>query len=133
MFVGVVTQLCYSCLPNPQGDEETFLLDSGATCHIVKKTCHMEGLTAINHTLIVGNNKSMISKQKGTIKILLQDNVLVLHNVLVIPEMATNIVSLGKLIDEGNSISMTAEALTISNSDTGNKLNVQREIDKNQG
>jgi hypothetical protein len=83
----------------------TFIADSGASCHMRNSTAGMYDLEDHVQMITVGNSESMLSKYKGKYKgtIIQQDGTymdLVLTDVLYIPDVWLNLISLTKAIKQ---------------------------------
>jgi hypothetical protein len=81
----------------------TFIADSGASCHMRNSTVGMFDLKDHIQPITVGNSAKMLSKYKGKYRgtIIQQDGTytdLVLHDVLYIPDLWLNLISLTKAI-----------------------------------
>ena len=64
MFVGMAM-----CQPtgSTEKDYERFLLDSGASCHIVKSEAGLHDLEDTDETVIIGDKSEMRSTKQGTL------------------------------------------------------------------
>jgi Reverse transcriptase (RNA-dependent DNA polymerase)/Zinc knuckle len=85
---------------------ENWLIDSGATTHVSTNTKCMTNLkTAYGGEFVrVGNNEKMKATAIGDLTLEQEGtgNKLTLTNVMVVPDFATNLVSVGRLTDKGN-------------------------------
>ncbi len=97
----------------------TFIADSGASCHMRNSTAGMYDLEDHVQMITVGNSESMLSKYKGKYRgtIIQQDGTymdLVLTDVLYIPDLWLNLISLTRAIKQpGISLSSKGELLSL--------------------
>ena len=105
MFVGMAW--CQSVQnPTQTGlEDETFLMDSGATSHIVSNERALTELEECDEKIIVGDKREIPVKKKGTLTLKTSgDHLVKLKDTLVVPEMALNVISIGKLAEQGNKV-----------------------------
>ena len=115
MFVGMA--FCGNALPTPSttGEEKTYLMDSGATSHIVSSDEEMTDLEDCNEDIVVGDNRTIKANKKGTLHLQTVDGkLLALQETLVAPEMGTCVVSVGKLTEKGNEVTMKSGSMKIA-------------------
>lgn len=78
-------------------DEETYIIDSGAIRHMVTIDCDMSDLVPFSHKITVGGRGTVHSTHRGTLTV----GELKLHNVLFVPDLGFNLLSVGCFSDEG--------------------------------
>ena len=131
MFVG----MCYC--QETQESEETFvgsvgnnegkfLLDSGASCHVVKDETMLTEVKSVKDSLIVGDGKEVQIFKTGTLTLSTDGGVIRLQDVKVAPTMAKNIISTVSLEKAGNKIEMSDGVMTISDRTGSHSVRVSR-------
>jgi hypothetical protein len=107
-----------------------YLIESRAMCHIVKDDKNMSNVMQKNKVVIVGDRRKMLLTNQGIVRIeTLEGNILTLFNTLYVPEMATNIISVSRLIKKGNAVMAKANKMTISNG--SNEIRIAKPEDCN--
>jgi hypothetical protein len=103
------TELSLSVLRNKHAmiTPDTFIADSGATCHMRGSTKGMFNLKHYTTSITVGNNSTMMSEKIGDYKgmVLQQDGSttnIILNDVLYVPDLFANLLSLTKAIEHKN-------------------------------
>jgi Reverse transcriptase (RNA-dependent DNA polymerase)/gag-polypeptide of LTR copia-type/Zinc knuckle len=113
MFVGMFE--CNQCSV-PPSEKNMWLLDSGASTHVVTSA---EGLlypSSSNESVRVGNGAALRATKQGTLQLKNKEgNLIQLEDVQVVPGFIKNIISLGKLSRSGNKISFSDTKLVIKN------------------
>ena len=124
MFVGMaIMQQCFEI----SGNDETFLIDSGATCHISKSDEGMTDIVQKKEMVLVGDKRRVYSERQGTLKLKTEDGkTIVLKNTLILPEMASNLVSLGLLLEAGNEAEFKQGHMKLT-SPSGNEVNIPKD------
>lgn len=135
MFVGVVwcqetkTKVVNSInMLNQDGTEVygRYLMDSGASCHVVQSEEGLEDIKECKDQVLIGDNSSMDATLEGTLLLETRDKVKVkLNNVKVVPGIAKNIISIGQLINAGNSIQIGSGQMILRNPG-GNKILIEK-------
>ncbi|CAM8942004.1 unnamed protein product [Rhodiola kirilowii] len=96
-----------TCLTSFKADSDVSILDSGATDHITPYSSLLSGITLLSdpqHVLMPNGDKVVV---KFTGNCALNEH-LVLKNVLLIPEIRFNLISVAKLVtDSGSSVAFT--------------------------
>ncbi|KAJ4728613.1 Retrovirus-related Pol polyprotein from transposon TNT 1-94 [Melia azedarach] len=129
---------------NNEGQENTWYLDTGANNHICgKRSMFVELDESTNGNVSFGDDSKVVVKGKGNILIQLKDGRhQFIGNVYYMPNMKSNILSLGQLLEKGYDIHMKDYSLFIRD-DKGNlitkvkmsknrmfSLNIQNDIAK---
>ena len=109
--------------------KEKFLLDSGATCHVVVDENMLSETSVVNETLLVGDKKEVPVLKTGTLTIKVEGATVKLADVKVAPTFAKNLISTVALADQGNVIQMSKSTLTITDSSGKYKITVPRNND----
>jgi len=82
-----------------------WMADTGASSHMVRSKHFLMEIEPCNVPIQVGNGEKVIAKEKGTIKLQVDNGdqglTITLKNVLYVPELIINIISLTKVIDLG--------------------------------
>ena len=113
MFVG----MCYEVgtfVGSTTDGKEKFLLDSGATCHVVVDETMLSEIASVEESLMVGDGNEVPVLKKGTLTLTTSGGTMKLSDVKVAPTFAKNIISTGALVKNGNKIEMTSCSMTIT-------------------
>jgi hypothetical protein len=108
----------FSCMDNSTFNNEgyfsdNFIIDSGATCHISNsRELFIEYEESVNKIIRLGNGKVLKVEGEGKIKIEVQnpnepgtiDRVFILEDVLHVPSMACNLLSVGAITFHGYNV-----------------------------
>jgi hypothetical protein len=126
MFVGA-TDWCMECSAptNPDGNER-YLLDSGASTHVVSNGDGLMNPSTSSESVRVGNGATLNATKRGDLNLKCGANVMKLVDVQVVPGFIKNIISLGKLSKGGNKISFEGTKLVIENPQ-GKRIVVEQE------
>ena len=126
MFVGITLTVQEK---NQVTDQERYLMDSGASCHVVSDEKLLTNLETTDDAIIIGDKSEMKVSKQGVLTLETNDgNRLKLEQVKVVPSIAKNIISVGRIMGSGNKVHMDNEAMTIENTD-GNKLKIAKDQD----
>jgi hypothetical protein len=129
MFVGMVEHVCKAVTIKASNEEQTFLLDSGASTHVIGKGKAVDGLfdpSTSSQTVRVGNGAVLKATKQGNLFLRKKDNILKLAGVQYVPGFVKNIVSLGKLSSSGYNINFQGRLLTIEMPSSGKKIMVEK-------
>ena len=108
---------------------ERYLMDSGASCHVVSDVKLLTNVETADDAIIIGDKSEMQVKQQGVLTLATKDgNQLRLEQVKVVPSIAKNIISVDRVMGTGNKVSMTSEVMTIEIK-SGGKLEIQKDKD----
>ncbi|RVW65975.1 Retrovirus-related Pol polyprotein from transposon RE1 [Vitis vinifera] len=91
--------------PSPASTDSWFL-DSGATHHLSHTVANIHNGTSYNGTdsVMVGNGKSLLITQVGHSFLHISAKPFVLHNVLHVPQLTSNLISVSKFCTDNNTI-----------------------------
>ncbi|XP_019242532.1 PREDICTED: uncharacterized protein LOC109222661 [Nicotiana attenuata] len=105
--------LLLACKGEESAEKHRWYLDSGASSHICGKKDLFVELEELNRgTITFGDSSRVKIKGKGTILIRLKDGShQLISNVLYVPEMKSNILSLGQLLEENYDIHLEDKKL----------------------
>jgi hypothetical protein len=112
-FCGVVHQVGAVDVMKVE-DKEKFLLDSGATCHVVVDETILRDVVSTKEYLVVGDGKEVQVHKKGTLMLATAGGTMKLSEVKVAPTFAKNIISTGALVKQGCKIEITSCAMKIT-------------------
>ncbi|CAB0006643.1 unnamed protein product, partial [Nesidiocoris tenuis] len=95
-------------------------IDSGCTSHMCNEAGRFSSLDTSDHTRVnLANNDSTDVNGKGTVKMCVSVNgkkqVMSLHNTLHVPELRSNLLSVGKITDQGLTVTFTSTSAEIKN------------------
>ena len=86
-------------------EENTWLCDSGTTCHLMNDPTGMYDIIKINETAIIGNGNGLEITKKGKLNVKVEQNdgstCDLTFEVKVMPEVAHQLLSLTMLMQEG--------------------------------
>jgi phage antirepressor YoqD-like protein len=86
-------------------EKNVWLVDSGSTSHMVKDKELFVTLDEQERTSVVVGNKAVIqSKGKGTVRINTKKGARYIQDVLLVPELENNLLSVGQIVDNDYSI-----------------------------
>ena len=101
---------------NESNEWETWLGDTGASCHVTSNDHNMMNLMeGDNDRIIVGDKRKCDVQGKGDLMLRSKQNkyLIELKNVRVVPSIGKNIISIGALLKEGGIMEGTNETLMI--------------------
>ena len=91
----------YVCFCSDNQDSEKWLLDSGASLHVSNSSSNFEYLQPEKTTVRLGDNRQVSATGRGTVKLLVKANgivnTLLLKDVVLVPELGVNLVSMAKI------------------------------------
>lgn len=103
------------------GYSDDWYIDSGASVHMTKhKNLFIEETTPDIKTIKVANNKSLPVQSSGKISLCVdnergQQNEILFTNVLYVPELATNLLSVSQIIKNGGQVKFNKDGCIILN------------------
>ena len=105
---------CFSSIES----SENWLIDSGCTNHMTHNKDLFRELSNANSTKVrVGNGKYIVVKGKGTIAISTYSGTKLISDVLYVPEIDQNLLSVGQLLERGYKVLFENESCLIKDSD----------------
>ena len=97
--------------PNP-GSDTVWYIDTGASNHMTGHKHLFEEMTEIEGSVSFGDASKVKVKGRGKVKFLRKNGMVgIIENVYYIPDMKTNILSVGQLMEKGYSIFMKNQTL----------------------
>ena len=115
MFVGMA-----ECVPitKQESNVKDFLMDSGASCHVVGSGDMLIDPETSKETIKVGDGTMMKATKQGTLLIQADNGARIkLTRVQVVPGIVKNIISTGSLARQGNTVTMEGKKLTVKNAE----------------
>lgn len=100
--------------------DDAWYFDSGATCHMTRANHRFTDETELEHNVGTANNGSMTAIARGTVGLPSKDGVIDVHDVLKIPDIATNLLSVSSICKRGHKVIFTADKCKVR--DEGGKL-----------
>ncbi|KAJ4713761.1 Retrovirus-related Pol polyprotein from transposon TNT 1-94 [Melia azedarach] len=111
-------------------DKHSWLLDSGCTNHMTSNSEYFSTLdTTVRVPVRLGNGDVIESAGKGTISIPTSKGIKFINDVLLVPNLDQNLLSVGQMMHKGYSLFFKDKACVISDS-SGDKVVVVPMIDK---
>jgi hypothetical protein len=99
-------------------DPDEFYLDSGATTHMVNDKKWVKNFVPVKDSITVANNSKMKVSGKGNVQLFVKNgsskSEIKVRNVLVVPGLATNLLSVSAMTDKGHSIKFKKSKCYIS-------------------
>lgn len=95
-------------------DSSMWLIDSGASTHMTSDgniLCNKKN-HFINDIVIAGNSRMKVNSI-GNTEVKIGKNDLTIHNVLHVPKLSTNLLSVSKIVNQGNKVVFSKEDCTI--------------------
>jgi hypothetical protein len=100
----MVEHVCKAVAIKASNTEQTFLLDSGASTHVIGKGKAVDWLfdpSTSSQKVRVGNGAVLKATKQGNLLLRKKDNILKLNRVQYVPGFVKNVVSLGNLSSSG--------------------------------
>lgn len=107
-------------------NKESFLLDSGASCHVVADETMLSEVKSVNDSLTVGDGTEIAIVKSGTLTLSTESGMMKLSDVRVAPTLKKNIISIGSLEKKGNKIEMSGGIMTITDGTGRNSIKIAR-------
>ena len=107
-------------------NKEKFLLDSGATCHIVASESMLSDIKSVKESLIIGNGNKVPIVKSGTLTLSTESGVMLLSDVKVAPKLAKNTISTVLLEKKGNKIEMSNGVMTVTDRTGKNSIKIAK-------
>ena len=116
---------CIALISEVSGEEKRWIVDSAASHHLSNSKCNMTDLKRLRHQkrVKVGNGKYVYAKHEGSVKILVKTGNSIryvkLHNVLFVPKLKFNLVSVSKSAEHGKKVEFVQSRCRIVDITTG--------------
>lgn len=108
-------------------NEEDWIIDSGATAHMCKDIKWFSNLKRCEDSVTVANNEHLACVGRGDVTILVKNDTITLTDVMLIPGLSTNLISVSKLCEKALSVRFQRESCLILRGDslitTASKVN----------
>lgn len=102
--------------------DDSWYIDSGASAHMTKtKNIFVKETTPITKNIRVADNKVLLVQSSGDVSLNIydqkgQENKILFTNVLYVPELATNLISVSQIIKNGGQVKFDTSGCVIINS-----------------
>lgn len=114
-----------SCFHN-QETSNSWLIDSGCTHHMsFNATLFKELDESYSSKVKVGNGNIMEVKGRGTIAIPTRSGIKLIQNVLYVPDLSQNLLSVGQMLEKGYSLQFKNNICTIYNGQEAEVLSIK--------
>lgn len=91
-----------------------FYIDSGASYHMCNSMDLMTNvMNSESRSIAIANNEMLTSKFKGDVHLLINKEVRILKNVLYVPNLSTNLISVSQLVKDGYDVSFNKNGCKI--------------------
>lgn len=108
--------------------QDIWYLDSGASSHMTPRGDYITSKKQSQIAEIVAaNNSRMKVKNSGELKVRIQDNEIDVSDVLHVPELSANLLSVYKIASKGNTVVFNVDGCTVYNSNNKKLLHCQAE------
>jgi hypothetical protein len=91
----------------------TWYIDSGATSHMCNNKDMFRDMTRQSNSVTVANSEKVPSEGKGTVSLHVSNNIHTISNVLFVPKLAVNLISVSSLIQKGFVVVFTSKGANI--------------------
>lgn len=116
---------CFINVLPPYSSHEWFI-DSGASCHMSNRKEWYENMYSYVSPITVANKEQLLSEGKGTVHVNISDSVNKISDVLYVPNLATNLLSVSNMVKKGFDVLFTSKGAQIFESSgcqvTGNVI-----------
>lgn len=112
-FIGMVEHAYKATTRETTNERNRYLLDSGASTHVVGCGDGLLDPSTSKQTVRVGNGATMKATKQGTMFLRNEDSILKLSDVQVVPGFVKNVISLGRLPEAGYKIHFEGNDLQI--------------------
>ena len=116
---------CIALISEVSSEEKKWIVDSAASHHLCNSKCNMKDLRRLRHPkrVKVGNGKYVFAKHEGSVKISVKSGNSIryvkLHNVLFVPKLKFNLVSVSKSAEYGKRVEFVKSGCKIVDIATG--------------
>ena len=90
-------------------DQNEWYFDSGATSHMARSGADFEAKAEVSLHVGTANNSSMLAKAEGTVNLDCIEGSVDVRNVLEVPDIATNLLSIGRICENGFTVVFTKD------------------------
>lgn len=98
--------------------QQTWYIDSGCTSHIAKEESMFSKLDkSVNTKVKLGNGQVVQAQGKGSVVVQTKEGMKLIHNVLFIPCLAQNLLSVAQMISNGYSLTFKGQHCCIYDKD----------------
>lgn len=94
-------------------DQGEWYFDSGATTHMAKPGWNLHGKQEISCQVSTANKTSMMARVKGVISLDCVEGPVDVQEVLEVPDLAANLLSVSKICSKGFTVKFTASGCTV--------------------
>ena len=98
---------------SPTDSQDVWYLDSGATTHMSNKKDHFINLSSLIKPITVANNAQILSEGKGTVCLHVSKNIHRISDVLYVPKLNSNLLSVSSLVKKGYIVLFSTEGAYI--------------------
>ena len=114
-----------TCMKAQHQEEEGWIIDSGATNHMSYKEEWFKNLDKSLYTKVkIGNGAYMEVQGKGDVVFKTDQGTKIIHNVLFVPSLCENLLSVGQMLDKGYTLNFSNKVCTIVDENGNVVMNV---------
>lgn len=125
--------LFYACQSASEQKNDVWFLDSGCSNHMTgDKDVFVDIDTTINSQVKMGNGALVHVKGKGTIGVQTNKGAKFIHDVLLVPDLAQNLLSVGQLVEHGYAVHFEENGCTIYDKGQGKQVVNKIKMEKNR-
>jgi transposase InsO family protein len=123
---GSEENLFYACQNSMEERNDVWYLDSGCSNHMTaKKEIFLNMDSSFNSRVRMGNGEMVEVKGKGSIGVQTKKGRKVMHDVLFVPDLNQNLLSLGQLLEHGYSLHFRGRGCTIYDQTNKNVVEIK--------
>lgn len=106
------TKRAYPAFMSSKSSSNEWYVDSGASSHMTAQGQNLHSLQRPKvDSITAANNQSMKVKSMGKLNVTYKQNEFELHDVLHIPKLSVNLLSVTKMVENGNSVTFQKKAV----------------------
>uniref|UniRef100_A0A5B7B4M6 Retrovirus-related Pol polyprotein from transposon TNT 1-94 n=1 Tax=Davidia involucrata TaxID=16924 RepID=A0A5B7B4M6_DAVIN len=125
--------LFYACQSASEHKNDVWYLDSGCSNHMTgDKSIFLDMDTSINSQVRMGNGALVCAKGKGTIGVETKKGTKLIQDVLLVPDLEQNLLSVEQLVEHGYSVHFEANSCTILDKNDARQVIAQIQMEKNR-
>lgn len=102
-----------SCFTSSSTGSQDWYIDSGASSHMSNRRDWFDSISSHITSITVANNEQLLSQGKGTVSLNISEYVQQISDVLYIPGLATNLLSVKQLVNKGFDVLFTSQGAQI--------------------